>query len=678
MALPPGPVPPGLRQRLEERQALHELVRISHSRVEDLRLLHSVWQQQQQLRDGIALDAPVAMQPQVSPAAVARMLEECGLREEWRVQREQALLSSLRSFEFATCGDEQAQKLADQLLAVQQVQEAEQRAHEKMRSTKKAEGRPCMSSARKTLSMYTRSPAQAKTSRPTTAFLGGPRSASATVISRPNIPALLSSKGKGAGSTPSSGSASRERPGTAPVRRQQKEMSRPHMLLHMQRNLRIGLRDFKKSEGTESAHVALQGNVSEGQSHFLQCMEDVKACVRDRSVSPTKRAVAWHKEVWTGKMGLTKDDFLAAERLSRQRAARIIQRIVRLRFLPAARRRREASRLKRAQRDHAALRMQTAFRGHLARRDAARLRAAHHLEMKLARVEKVRRATAAQRIQQAWRRWIWGSRVQGAANRAALAEAEQRRAEAILWREELKQRVEDSSRSVAGWTPNESAAAIEVQKWARRHAARRLAGRRRQAVVTLQAAIRGWLVRRGVGLWWKQALRDVRRRRARARRWQEHRRDALATHQLEAELLKVWMAATTEVNRAADAINRETKEFERSWARHVKHIEASALKMPLPRNWVPQMDPVTTRPSFLNTRTGEVHSRHPNLHSVWPQLNQQRLAAEQQLQQRLEQLRSYAVGVRAASASQQAEVYSQLRLAWDISGSFSRTGPRQS
>ena len=31
-----------MKQRLAERQALHELVRISHSRVEDLRLLHSV------------------------------------------------------------------------------------------------------------------------------------------------------------------------------------------------------------------------------------------------------------------------------------------------------------------------------------------------------------------------------------------------------------------------------------------------------------------------------------------------------------------------------------------------------------------------------------------------------------------------------------------------------------
>ena len=46
---------------------------------------------------------------------------------------------------------------------------------------------------------------------------------------------------------------------------------------------------------------------------------------------------------------------------------------------------------------------------------------------------------------------------------------------------------------------------------------------------------------------------------------------------------------------AADAIALEVRLFEESWARHMRQTEAAAMKIPLPRNWVPQMDPVTTR-----------------------------------------------------------------------------------
>lgn len=139
----------GMRKRLEERQALHELVRISHSRVEDLRMLHSVCSDQDQ-QGKLMLGA----------AATDKILVECCLREEWRTQRsvpipflqsryhqrerarlmtsflginsqvltprfcvvrEEALISALQGFDFTTCGDDESHQLADQLLALQQV-----------------------------------------------------------------------------------------------------------------------------------------------------------------------------------------------------------------------------------------------------------------------------------------------------------------------------------------------------------------------------------------------------------------------------------------------------------------------------------------------------------------------------------------------------------------------------
>ena len=66
------------------------------------------------------------------------------------------------------------------------------------------------------------------------------------------------------------------------------------------------------------------------------------------------------------------------------------------------------------------------------------------------------------------------------------------------------------------------------------------------------------------------------------------------------------------------------------------------------------------RPSYLNIRTGEVHSLHPNLHGVQEQLQQQRAAAEQQLHQRIARVRSYALGVREAAGAREQEILAQL------------------
>lgn len=49
----------------------------------------------------------------------------------------------------------------------------------------------------------------------------------------------------------------------------------------MQRNLRIGLRDFKNAEGIQAAHSALRGNVADGQRHFKQCVDDVRTTAAD-------------------------------------------------------------------------------------------------------------------------------------------------------------------------------------------------------------------------------------------------------------------------------------------------------------------------------------------------------------------------------------------------------------
>ena len=58
------------------------------------------------------------------------------------------------------------------------------------------------------------------------------------------------------------------------------------------------------------------------------------------------------------------------------------------------------------------------------------------------------------------------------------------------------------------------------------------------------------------------------------------------------------------------------------------NLRRYTLAGPLPKNWVPQSDPVTGKVFYLNLRSGELHREHPVLKPILPQLRADKAAAE--------------------------------------------------
>ena len=65
-----------------------------------------------------------------------------------------------------------------------------------------------------------------------------------------------------------------------------------------------------------------------------------------------------------------------------------------------------------------------------------------------------------------------------------------------------------------------------------------------------------------------------------------------------------------------------------AWASHEASTRRRAVAGPLPKNWVPQSDPVTGKVFYLNLRNGELHREHPVLKPILPQLRADKAAAE--------------------------------------------------
>ena len=116
-----GPGTEGLR----ERHILHELVRTSLSRSEDLGLLEKVRDREEGFRG----------------ATAASLINECSIREEWRVQKEKKVVGELQNFHLSYFSDGQ-QTLANQMLALKEVFEEEQKL-DRGRARKEKRPRPC-------------------------------------------------------------------------------------------------------------------------------------------------------------------------------------------------------------------------------------------------------------------------------------------------------------------------------------------------------------------------------------------------------------------------------------------------------------------------------------------------------------------------------------------------------
>lgn len=116
-------------------------------------------------------------------------------------------------------------------------------------------------------------------------------------------------------------------------------------------------------------------------------------------------------------------------------------------------------------------------------------------------------------------------------------------------------------------------------------------------------------------------------KRARRRRWQEHRAEVVAAAPAERALLNTAVYAGVELAAVGERLARERDRFVRAWASHEASTRRRALAGPMPKNWVPQSDPLTGKVFYLNLKNGELHREHPVLKPLLPQLKADKVRA---------------------------------------------------
>ena len=102
--------------------------------------------------------------------------------------------------------------------------------------------------------------------------------------------------------------------------------------------------------------------------------------------------------------------------------------------------------------------------------------------------------------------------------------------------------------------------------------------------------------------------------------------------------------------------------FSMSWLKHERKIKRKALHKPLPRNWIPHNDAVSGKIYFINRRTNEAYTTHPNLREIAPELQAQRERASIAKYTRISVLFKYVDAIEQRSVGLQSNVLAQLQL----------------
>ena len=100
--------------------------------------------------------------------------------------------------------------------------------------------------------------------------------------------------------------------------------------------------------------------------------------------------------------------------------------------------------------------------------------------------------------------------------------------------------------------------------------------------------------------------------------------------------------------------------FSTLWLKHERKVKRKALHKPLPRNWVPHNDAVTGKIYFINTRTSEAFTTHPNLRAIAPELAMQRERASIAKYTRISVLLKYIDAIEQRSSALQSRVLIDL------------------
>lgn len=589
-----GPGTEGLR----ERHILHELVRTSLSRSEDLGLLEKVRDREEGFRG----------------ATAASLINECSIREEWRVQKEKKVVGELQNFHLSYFSDGQ-QTLANQMLALKEVFEEEQKLD---RGRARKEKRPpALPSFTPTLrSAYGASPFMSTVKVPQ-----GPG---------PSTSGRGGAKGKGKGARPNTqesmektravffpakrADGGRARPSTAPA--QSRKVDSTHTKIRrLQQNLDFGLQDFKSAEGLKRTFSVLESNVWESQAVFGRCAGEARAVLDScPDAGGTGSRKAWAARILLGNFGLHSNDLATAEEMRKGHFAKVVQRRVREFLKRRAGERAQEERRKLEEREAhlkrcaAAVRIQSCVR-----RRSARKRA------KVLRVERLRAKYSVRKIEEAYRHLLLRRKRQ----RRRRENGEEDRKRSVKWFKGFSQRVAQHASLLAISSEKDRwLSAVVIQSYVRRYLTRVAFARRMWSVERLQAGIRGWHVRRDN--WWRRALGRLSARRETVARWGAHAARARPGLGTQRGMVRQYDLLAQERARVKREMAEEERKFLGSWQVFERSLKHDALKRPLAKGWIPQVDGVTGRRYYLNLKTGELHKIHPNLHNMLPQIAKER------------------------------------------------------
>ena len=564
-------------QSLQEQQAarlrytLASLSRLEMARAEDLKLM----------------TAETSGDPDVATQAIW----ECELREEWRVQREDAAIRHIEGgvdlmqlalkkeknqeqavapppppTSEATTTSPNAKRRSTGLpysARERRVAVPARLGVDRARALREMQEEQDMQRVRSTTARHTHSPT--RVAQPS--FAGASR--------------VYVVKGQGQRPQQSTGGP---RPTSAPAAAKPKQPSTTHdRLLRSTRRLRTALAAHTEDDGATAAVTALRNGVEAARAAFADAV--IAARARAAACTPSERekptpdvrrawqpATALHRN-----LGTTAASLERAGQLRMRRAAQLVQRAwrVKLRRIKAERRRLAIGRLKLSAR---ARRVQRAWRRFMARRRARNGALARLLYQ-----------SSARRLQRWWRRLrrLCASRVAPA---SSMPSADNRRA---------------------------AAAALRITAAARGWIGRRIARRMR-------------LASEGMAL--RTRRLDFARKRA----------VALALAPLDARLLSDCHTAHAEMISLEQAANTVPGKVWSAFDKWEKAARKTASRQPLPRGWVPQVDPATARLFFLNTRTGAFSRLHPAEAAAQPALAAGREKARAEVVRQIAQIESRA------------------------------------
>ena len=598
-----SPIHENVKAGTTERLVFSDLVRTSLSRQEDASLLR------------VILSGKDGLQNQ---GTRRKALKEVEVRECWRVAREKEILARAKKFGLVSVENaEERRKLADQVASFTRVAKisandfghksqlmgsgTQRRAPRRSPYGGTANARARPSSARP-LSSASRVSMTSKTGALTaqTAKVSGPNRGDLRGQDRPR--------------------PQRVRPSSAPVARRKTQTE--SKLMDITQTLLKGLESHKSADGAVQALKALGKNVSEAQNQIsilvaaaerkLKGSVVAEGAAVSSGASPSDRFRLHLTKL--GYFGSTKADLAIAEHQRARHSALVIQRAARALLARRAAERRaleeaEERKRKEVERKHECARIiQAWFRAQINKR----LREESTLET-------CKRMLAARTIQKHYR------------YHRLIAIFRKRMAEADLQYHGFGGGNGGSS------IPSAWAAAQIIQKWFRMY----------RVVMTMAAARR-------------RAEGSIERRAAFKSLWREHKASYESTLGAQSYLVFLSFSSGREIAKVMGHVREEEKMFSTSWLKHERKVKRKALHKPLPRNWVPHNDAVTGKIYFINTRTSEAFTTHPNLRAIAPELAMQRERASIAKYTRISVLLKYIDAIEHRSSALQSRVLIDL------------------